>query len=210
MDKELADYRVSSEQELDSLYGAPLQISLDIELDFLDPHLQMLVEKCRLVCLATESGDGVDTTPRGGEAGFVLVLDKRTIAIPDFPGNNKISALRNIVRTARAGTLFLFPGTNYFMRVNGPAHLNTSPALLKRMAHKGKTPKLAVVIEVEEAFFHCGKALMRSEIWDPESWPARDVMPRAARMLIDWGKVKDMTEDEMAEYVDTTYRATLY
>lgn len=210
MDKVLISNRVANEAELDALYDSALQISLDIELDFLDPHLQSLVEKSRFVCLATESEDGVDVTPRGGEAGFVQVLDKRTIAIPDFPGNNKIDALRNIVRTGRAGTLFLFPDTSYFMRVNGSAHLNLDPVLLEQMTHNGKTPKLAVVIEIDEAFFHCGKAIMRSEIWNPKSWPAKGAMPRAARMLIDWAKIKDMTEDEMADYIDETYQATLY
>lgn len=203
-------YQVRSEEELEGLYSPPDEVTLDVTLNFLDGHFKQLLSQARFVCVATESNDGVDVTPRGGDRGFVQVIDDRTIAIPDWPGNNKISALRNIVRTGRVGTLFLFPGVNYFLRINGPAVLSRDPVLLERMATNGKLPKLAIVITTEEAYFHCGKAVMRSGLWKAESWPGKTDVPPSGKMLSDQLKIVSMTPEEITALEDKAYRNELY
>ncbi len=203
-------HRITTEAELEALYDKPVPITLDIILNFLDPHFKRLIGQARFFCLATASEDGIDVSPRGGEQGFVHIIDERTIAIPDFRGNNKLATLRNIVRSGKAGTVFLFPGVKYFMRINGPAHISRDPDLLDKMQVNGKIPKVAIVIETEEAFFHCGKAIVRSGVWQTDTWPAKDDVPASAQMLHDQQKTANIPADEIAALEEKVYREELY
>ncbi len=121
-------------------------------------------------------------TPRGGPPGFVAVLDERHVAIPDATGNNRLDTLRNIVETGHAGLIFLIPGRDQTLRVNGPARVTAAAAVLERLTPVGKPPRSAIVVRAEELYTHCPKAFVRSRLWDPRSWPAAEDQPSPAEV----------------------------
>lgn len=148
---------------------------------------------CKAPVPAKGTGDGLmrprdgrlDASPRGGEPGFVRVVDETTLWIPDAPGNNRLDSFGNIVETGQVGMLFLIPGIDETLRVNGRAHLSTDPDKREQLATPRWTPKVVVVVAVEEAFLHCPKALMRSKLWADESRQDRSVLPSLGQMLKD-------------------------
>jgi PPOX class probable FMN-dependent enzyme len=149
-------------------------------------------------------------TPRGGAAGFARVLDDQHVALPDAKGNNRTDSLRNIVVNPHAGLLFLIPGLGETLRVNGPASLTRDPGLLEDLAHDGRVPTLAVVVEAREVFLHCAKAFIRSGLWKPETWPPRDDLPSAARILRDHTGQTDRTTQDLQGDLDHSYATRLY
>jgi PPOX class probable FMN-dependent enzyme len=168
---------------VEALYGTPSPIAQGKDLARLDEHCRELIALSPFCLLATSNAAGqCDVSPKGGEPGFVRVVDDRTLAIGDATGNRRVDSLRNIVENPHAGLLFLVPTMGETLRVNGRARISTDPALLAPFA-VGKPPKLAVVVEVEQAFLHCAKALMRSRLWQPDTWP--DETPSAARIFRD-------------------------
>jgi|SRR4051812_40434538 PPOX class probable FMN-dependent enzyme len=155
-------------------------------LDHLDEHARNLIAHSPFVLLATSAPDGsCDVSPRGDPAGSVLVLDDRTLVLADRPGNKLIDSFRNIVDNPHAGLLFLVPGMNETLRVNGRAKLLSDAPFFDSLAVQGKRPKLAVVIEVEELYMHCAKAFLRSSLWDPSTWPERSTLPTLGTILRD-------------------------
>jgi uncharacterized protein len=155
-------------------------------LDHLDEHARNLIAHSPFVLLATSAPDGsCDVSPRGDPAGSVLVLDDRTLVLADRPGNKLIDSFRNIVDNPHAGLLFLVPGMNETLRVNGRAKLLSDAPFFDSLVVQGKRPKLAVVIEVEELYMHCAKAFLRSSLWDPSTWPERSTLPTLGTILRD-------------------------
>lgn len=179
---ELKD-RLASIAELETLYGAPSQRSLDKELEQLSPHYQAFIEKAPFLVLATVGPDGVDCSPRGDPAGFVRVVDSKTLMLPDRKGNNRLDSLRNIVRQRRVSLLFLIPGVGETIRVNGHADVVVNAELNASFEIQGKQPRSVIVVTIDRVYFQCQKALARSRLWDPQARIERTELPSTGEML---------------------------
>lgn len=173
-------------EALRGLYAQPKGRSLAKQLDRLDAHCMRFVSLSPFVVVATTGAEGrMDCSPRGGEPGFVKAVDARTILIPDSPGNNRLDSMTNVLATGRIGLLFMIPGIDETLRVNGRAGLADEAERLAHFAGAARAPKLALEVAVEEAYLHCAKALMRSKLWAPESRRERSVLPTMGQMLND-------------------------
>jgi PPOX class probable FMN-dependent enzyme len=152
--------------------GEPGPLSLAKQRDRLDGHARDFLTRSPFCILATSGADGsCDATPRGDEPGFARVLDDRTVAIPERPGNKRLDSLRNILANPRVGLLFVVPGVTHTLRVNGSARLVAKADFLDDLAVHGKRPLLAVLVTVAECYFHCSKAFVRARLWQPAQWP---------------------------------------
>lgn len=171
---------------LRQLYGPARERSLKKEIPSLDVHAVQFIGLSPFVVLASSDADGhMDASPRGGEPGFVKVLDAQTLLVPDAPGNNRLDTLENIVVTGRLGTLFMVPGFDETLRVNGRAVLSTDPADLALCADARRTPALVIRLTVESVYLHCAKAFMRSRLWDTSRHTDRAQMPSMSEMMRD-------------------------
>ncbi len=177
---------IDSRDALRALYPPAKERSVLKQLDHLDPHCLRFVALSPFVVLSTSSADGrCDASPRGGEAGFVQAPDSKTLYIPDAPGNNRLDTLENIVRAGGIGLLFLVPGVDETLRVNGKARLLDEAAILAGFKTEKRTPRLVIEVKVEDAYLHCAKALMRSRLWDPALRIDRATLPSMGEMLRD-------------------------
>jgi PPOX class probable FMN-dependent enzyme len=177
---------VTSEPELRELVGVPAARSLQKEQSALDVHTRAFIARSPFLLIATSGADGrCDVSPKGDAPGFVTVLDDRRLVIPDRPGNKRLDGLTNLLTNPHIGLLFLVPGREETLRVNGRASITRDPELLARLVVEGKTPLLAIGVEVEQCFMHCPKAFKRSQLWAPDQWPAPDALPSMARVLFD-------------------------
>lgn len=180
------EHTVADEASLRRLFGETHEMARLKCLDALDVHARAFVARSPFVCLSTQDGTGrADVSPRGDPPGFVRVLDDATLAIPDRPGNNRLDSLSNLLANPSVGLLFLIPGFDETLRVNGRATLSVAPSLLDSMAVNGRPPKLAIVVAVDEVFLHCAKAFRRSRLWDPEARRDRAELPSLSRMVLD-------------------------
>jgi PPOX class probable FMN-dependent enzyme len=200
---------LGSLDEVAALYGPPVEAVVSKVIDRLDRHCRDFIALAPFVLVATADVEGrCDVSPKGGAPGFVEVLDERRLAIPDAPGNRLVDSLRNVASSGRVGLLFLIPGLEETLRVNGRACLTRDPALLERFAGDAKPPRVAIGVEVEEAFLHCAKAFKRSALWRPGEWPARDGLASSAQIWRDHMAL-DMTTDEIQAFVDDDYANNL-
>ena len=174
---------VTSEQALRDLYGPPIAPSLIKEIDHVNAHYRMFIERSPFVVLATCGPDGLDCSPRGDAPGFVRVHDDKTLLIPDRPGNNRIDSLRNIAANRRAAVLFLIPGVCETLRAIGDAIVSAAPDLTQSFAVNGKVPRTVIVIAVRSVFFQCSKAIVRSRLWDEEAKIDRKSLPSVGTIL---------------------------
>lgn len=171
-------HRIETEAELRALIGAPADVVCSKITDRLNALTRQYVDRSPFVCVATSDRDGnCDLSPRGDPAGFVTVLDDRTLLLPERPGNRIADTLRNILANPHVGLLFLVPGVTETFRVNGRASLTTDPELLAPCAVEGKVPRLGILVEVDEAYTQCSKALLRSHLWDPDRFHTPADMP---------------------------------
>lgn len=177
------EHEVTTEAELEALYGLPSGAAVIKEIDHVSDHYSAFIEASPFVVLATSGPEGLDCTPRGDPAGFVRVVDRKTLMLPDRRGNNRLDALRNIVRDPRVALLFLVPGIGRTLRVNGTASITTDPALCASFAIEGKTPRSVVVVTAERVYTQCAKALVRSRLWDPASHVPESALPSSGEML---------------------------
>ncbi len=199
--------RIDSKDGLRDTYRRPNPRSAAKQLDRLDRHCLRFIELSPFVVLGTFGAAGADVSPRGGPPGFVRALDSETLVIPDFPGNNRLDSMENIVENGRVGLLFLVPGVDETLRVNGRAVVETDPELRAMGVVDGRTPATVLKIAVEQAYLHCAKALMRSGLWDPAVQIDRASLPSMGEMLKDQLKLeKGETQDEMV----VRYKETLY
>ena len=200
---------VADEAGLRECYAPAIERARLKTLRKLDRHCRRFIALSPFLCLGTSASEGADVTPRGDAPGFVHVLDEVTLAMPDWPGNNRLDALTNILANPQVGLLFLVPGVDETLRVNGRAAISTDPALLARWDVHGKQPKSVLVITVEEAFLHCGKALMRSRLWQGDYRVERAQLPTYGRMLKDQIEISDSVEEIEASVLEG-YTKRLY
>lgn len=175
----------------------------------LDEHMRKFIALSPFVCLGSSSADGADVTPRGDQPGFVHVLDDTTLLIPDWPGNNRLDTLMNIEANPQVGLLFLIPGFTESLRVNGVAETSLDPVLVERWTVNGKHPRSVLRVSVREAFLHCGKAILRSKLWDESARVDRSALPSYGQMLKDQTQVRDTAEQIQAS-VEEAYKTRLY
>lgn len=174
---------VKTVAELDALYGETSEASLIKVSDRLTAGYRKLIEASPIVALATCGPEGLDCSPRGDPGAVMTILDDNTLVLPDRRGNNRIDSLRNIVRDGRVALLFLIPGSNTTLRINGTAGISVDPDLLAGLAMEGKLPRSAIVITIGEIYFQCARALMRARIWDQDAWPDGSELPTPGSLM---------------------------
>lgn len=208
------DHLVTDERSLRGLFHAISPLAAQKSLRSLDRHSQEFIRRAPFLCLGTQSAEGkADVSPRGDPVGFVRILDAQTLAIPDRPGNNRLDSLSNIVANPNVGLLFIIPGFDDTLRVNGHASLTTDPELLQSMSVDGRAPKLAIVVQISEVFMHCAKAFRRSHLWDPTHFQDRSEMPTLAKIVLDQtiGAPEDAREmREIDDQLEEDYKASMY
>jgi PPOX class probable FMN-dependent enzyme len=195
--------------DLRSRYREPTPAVLHKARPVVDPAAADLIAASPFVVVATTSDGGTDASPRGGPPGFVVTLDEHTIAFGDLAGNNRLDSYANIVEHPAVGLLFLVPGLEETLRVNGQARITTDPAVLDRTAVDGRRPKVAVVVDVDECYIHCGKAVRRSGIWDSSTWPAEDERPTAGEVIVSQFSL-EVDPALIDADLDAGYRETLW
>lgn len=207
---EFADV-ISTREQLREHMGFPNQGAIDKEITIIDPHAKNFIEHSPFMLIATSGADGrVDVSPKGDPAGFVKVLNEKTLLIPDRPGNRRLDGFENILANPHVGLLFLVPQRDETLRVNGKAMLIRDRALLETMTWRGKTPSIATAVEVEELYFHCGKAFIRSRLWKPEEWGDVSDIATFGKILLDQTKATDTTADQIDCYLEDAYKKNLY
>ncbi len=189
----MAKHVIETVEGLRGRYGEASDVSVRKSLDRLDRHCRRFIELSPFVVLASAGADGrVDCSPRGDPAGFVAVLDERTVLLPDRRGNNRVDSLTNILGNPHVGMLFMVPGVDETLRLNGRATLTTDPALLEPLAVNGRPPRSGLLIEVEEVFLQCTKALVRARLWADESRVDRGrALPSFGQMIADHAGLAD-------------------
>jgi len=193
---------VADLEALRRIYPEPREAALKKVLHRFDAHARRFVGRSPFLVLSTSDGLGrVDASPRGGEPGFVHVLDDETCLVPDWPGNNRLDSLENIVVSGGVGLLFLIPGLDETLRINGRATLSVSTLLRQRFARPdGRLPATVIVVAVEEVYLHCARALRRSELWNPARHLAKAEFPTMGQMLADQIKGYDgAASDRLAQ-----------
>ena len=202
---------ITEESELREIFGWPAERSLNKEIDRLDQHCRTIIGKSPFILLGTSDASGRgDVSPKGDYPGFVRVLNDKTLAIPDLPGNNRLDTLTNLVANPQVGLIFLIPGINATLRVNGKVRLVRDPDLLESLAYQGKLPKLAIVVDVEEVFIQCTKALVRSKLWLDEYRIDRNELPSLAEILRDHAGLADCDVDVLQKEIDERVATTLH
>ena len=186
---------IQTKDQLRALYKTPSERAVLKELKHIDPHIQRFISLSPfLVISSSDQYFQLDASPRGGEAGFVKVLDQHTLLIPDSPGNNRLDTLTNIIDTAKVGLLFFVPGIDEVVRINGKAALETDQVLLNHFEAMSNRPKLVIKVTVEAAYMHCPKALMRSKLWSLESQQTIEAMPSLGEIIRDQTNSSDPLE----------------
>lgn len=174
---------ITTVEQLEALYGTPAEPALVKEVDHLTAEYRRLIELSPFVIVATAGPGGLDCSPRGDAGAVARVLDARTVLLPDRRGNNRIDSLRNVLADPRVGLLFLIPGAGNTLRVNGRASLSVEPALLDSFVTDGKAPRSVMVVTIEKVFFQCARAVMRSDLWNPDKHVPRDQVPTPGQIL---------------------------
>ena len=203
------DHIVRDEATLNALYGEISAGAIAKEVDYIHPHYRTMIEASPFVVLGTSGPGGLDCSPRGDPAGFVHVLDDKTLLIPDRRGNNRADSLRNIIHDPRVTLLFLIPGVGETVRVNGTAVISTDPALLERFPFRGTLPRSVIVVTADRVYFQCPKALVRSELWNPEKQISRKSLPSTGTIMADITAGKIGGEQYDRDYPERL-RKTLY
>ncbi|HUR48389.1 MAG TPA: pyridoxamine 5'-phosphate oxidase family protein [Acidimicrobiales bacterium] len=199
---------VDSMTELAAIVGEPSERAVNKVRHSLEPIHEDWLANSPFCLIATSAKDGAcDVSPKGDPPGFTTVLDERTIAIPDRPGNRRVDGFRNVLSSPQVGLLYLLPGRGDTLRINGRAQLVRDGSFFDRMVVKGHRPTLALVVEVDEVFFHCSKAFLRSELWDPESWQPTALPSRSE---IAQRENPDLSTEALAEYYGPSYADRLY
>lgn len=202
---------ITSEQELRAIAPNPPHGTQDVKIiDHIDKHCRVWIERSPFLVMTTSDADGrLDCSPKGDPAGFVKVLDDKTLAIPDRPGNRRFDGFLNIFKTGRIGLIFFVPNRNETVRVNGTAELVRDLTLRESMAIKGRVPELAVVERVEEAFYHCGKAIIRAGLWAPDNAAPTDGLPTYAEANVDHTG-RDYRLEDVTQWFDDNDKYRLY
>ena len=208
------DHLIEDEAALTALFPPTHAIAIDKCQPRLDRHARAFIARSPFLCLGTQSPDGLaDVSPRGDPRGFVKVLDDRTLLIPDRPGNNRLDSQRNILANPAVGLLFMIPGFDDTLRVNGRAQLTRDPELLALLEVKDRRPTIAIAVTVAEVFLHCAKAFRRSRLWDPAEHQDRREMPSLPQIILDQTTGAPEDPEEIARLesdLEEEYRKSMY
>jgi uncharacterized protein len=181
---------ITTVEELEAIYGVTNDASTVKVADHVTPLYRVFVEKSPFAALATIGPEGIDCSPRGDLSGFVRIHDEKTLMLPDRRGNNRIDSLRNIVRDPRVALMFLVPGSGNAIRVNGRAHISVDPELLASFKVDGKAPRSVMVMTVEEIYFQCARAIVRSDLWNPDKRVDPKTLPTPGQILAEMSENK--------------------
>jgi hypothetical protein len=184
------DHLITTMDQLQALYGERMGASIVKEIDHINGAYRKLIEAAPFVAVATSGPEGLDCSPKGDAPGFVRILDEKTIAIPDRPGNNRIDGFRNVIRDPRIALLFLIPGIGETLRVNGRASISIDPELMQGFAVNGKLPRCVLIVHIESIYFHCSKAIVRSKLWDESTKIDRKSLPSTGTIIAELSKGK--------------------
>ena len=191
---------IARPQQLRDFYDAPMERAVRKDIGHIDDLCRRLIAAAPMLFVATHAEDGrADVSPRGGQPGFVTVLDDRHLAIPDATGNRRLDTLENVVSSGRVALIFLIPGRDTTLRVNGHAAVTAAPDVLELLTPVGKPPKTAIVVEAEEVYTHCPKAFVRSKLWDPSTWPDPSTLPTSAEVSLAHQRDPDLTLKQVLE-----------
>ena len=179
----IEDHIIRDVASLEALYGVVNEVSALKEVTYLHPHYAAFIKASPFAVLATAGPHGLDASPRGDPPGFIEIVDEHTLLVADRRGNNRIDSLRNILHDPHVALLFLVPGIGETLRVNGTAEISVDPALLARFTVGGKPPRSMLVVHVESVFFQCSRALIRSELWNPDRHLPRSALPSTGAIL---------------------------
>lgn len=208
------EFTITDEHALRALFPPTHTLAALKSLDKIDKHARGFIERSPFLCIGTQNPDGkADVSPRGDPPGFVKILDDRTLAIPDRPGNNRLDTQANIIANPNVGIIFIVPGFDETLRVNGHATLVNDPELLTAMSINDRIPTLAIVVKVSEVFLHCAKALRRSHLWNPDRFQDRKEMPSLMNILLDQttGAPDDDAEmRELDDELEEDYKQSMY
>jgi hypothetical protein len=200
---------IEDPQRLREIYGEPSERAIKKQLDRFERHCRNFIALSPFLVIASSDPLGrCDASPKGDAPGFVRVVDDTTLLIPDRLGNNRIDTLGNLLARPGVGLIFFVPGINETLRVNGRAKVTTDPELLEPLAVNGKAPRSGIVVAAEEIYFHCGKALIRSDLWNPEKRAPRGAFPPLGRVIAE--QVGGMDPDEAERQTAESYRTRLY
>jgi uncharacterized protein len=196
-------------EELREIYGPPNERSVKKQLSRFDKHCRAFIARSPFLVIASSDPSGrCDASPKGDAPGFVQVLDDQTLLIPDRLGNNRVDTLGNLLARPGLGLIFFVPGLNETLRVNGRARVTTDPGVLEPLAVNGKVPRSGIVVTAEEIYFHCGKALIRSDLWNPEKQLRRSEFPSLGRILAD--QIGGISAEDSERLTAESYRTRLY
>ena len=202
---------LTTEQELRALIGVPAARSVQKERRVLDEHDRAFIASSPFLLLATSGAGGrCDVSPKGDAPGFVQVLDDRRLVIPERPGNKRLDGMLNLLANPHVGLIFMVPGREETLRVNGKAWITRDRQLLERCTAQGKVPLVAIGVEVEQCFLHCPKAFLRSRLWHHQSWPPADALPSMACVLFDQIRPADATLQDYERDIEEGNRTRLY
>jgi uncharacterized protein len=200
---------IETEEQLRDILGHPSEIVTRKTLDYIDDNARVFIEKSPFITIATANTAGnMDVSPKGDPAGFVKILNSKTLAIPDRPGNKKADTFTNIIANPKVGLIFMIPGINETLRVNGEAKIVTDRQVLELLSCEGKMPTFAIIVTVKENFMHCAKCMIRSKLWQAPVNEKRSI-PTLAKVLIDSGKL-DISHDELDGMIKNDEATNLY
>jgi uncharacterized protein len=185
-----SEHLIKTMAQLEALYGEKMPAAVIKEIDHINGSYRKLIEAAPFVAVATSGPEGLDCSPKGDARGFVRILDDKTLAIPDRPGNNRIDGFRNIMRDPRIALLFLIPGVGETLRVNGRAAISIDPELMQSFAVNGKLPRCVLIVHIESIYFHCSKAIVRSKLWDAETKIDRKSLPSTGTIVAELSQGK--------------------
>ncbi len=197
-------------REIREIYGVPMERTIKKQLPRLEKHSRAFIAMSPFIVMATCDAEGrCDASPKGDDPGFVTVIDDETLLIPDRLGNNRVDSIGNILQHPRVGLIFFVPGIRETLRVNGRAQITTDPELLRPTVVNGKLPRSGILVTADEVYFHCGKALIRSDLWNPEKHVARTDFPSLGIVIAD--QIGQRVEPKEAERMtEDSYRTRLY
>jgi len=206
-----AENQITTEEELREMLGYPSELVQNKVVSVIDEHCADFIGKSPFVVMSTADENGFcDVSPRGDKKGFVYIINEKQLVIPERPGNKRMDSLRNILANGRVGLLFFIPGLKETLRVNGKAMLTKDKKLLEKMAVKGKNPLIGIVVEVEECFIHCAKAMIRSGLWNMDTWAEKNDLPNAAKILLAHANLPNATVETIDKVLDESYTKRLY
>jgi uncharacterized protein len=202
---------VTSAEELRELIGAPEAPAIKKQIDHLDEHCRQFIALAPLLFISSANAEGqCDVSPKGDAPGFVHVLSEKLLGIPERAGNRRTDTMRNILTNPQVALIFIIPSMRETLRVNGRATIYRDPELLEAMTFQGKTPLVATVVEAQEVFLHCGRALVRAHVWKTATWPDAAALPSASQIFADHMRLPEVTCERAERVLEDHYTTHLY